>query len=98
MKGKEREENYHPILRFLIIRLIKQEVRRQLLVFIAGEIGLDDLIPRETEPAEPFDGVAFFFRDGDGDGVGGHGAGVAHSCYAFAAADVLEKGRGMVSM
>lgn len=34
------------------IRLIKQEIRSQLLVLVAGEIGLDDHVAFEAETAE----------------------------------------------
>ena len=34
-----------------IIRLIKQEIRRQLLVLVAGEVGLDDEVALEAQTA-----------------------------------------------
>ena len=34
------------------VRLIEQEIRSQFLVFVAGKVGLDDLIPFETQAAQ----------------------------------------------
>lgn len=51
----EKEENIQtgwPQLLLVIIRLVEQEVGGQLLVLVAGKVGLNDGIARETQSAE----------------------------------------------
>ncbi len=51
----EREENIQtgwPQLLLVIIRLVEQEVGGQLLVLIAGKVGLNDGVAREAQTAE----------------------------------------------
>lgn len=39
-------------LLLLVVRLVKQEIGRQLFVLVAGKVRLDDGIPREAQTAE----------------------------------------------
>ena len=51
----EKEENIQtgwPQLLLVIIRLVEQEVGGQLLVLVAGKVGLNDGVARETQTAE----------------------------------------------
>jgi hypothetical protein len=85
---RHRDLSTHLVL--LIIRLLEQEVRRQFLVLVAREVSLHDLISREPQTAQPFDGIALLLRDADGHCAGGHWSGLAHSADGVAS-DVLRE-------
>ena len=58
----------------LIIRLFEEEVGGQFLVLVASEVGLDDLVPREAESAQPLNGIALLLGDLDGSCARGNSA------------------------
>lgn len=49
----------------LIVRLVEQEVGRQVLVLVAGKVRLHCLVLRETQPNQALNGVAFLLGDGN---------------------------------
>lgn len=49
----------------VIIRLVEQEVRRELLVLVTGEICLNSLILCEPKAYQTFNGIALLLRDRD---------------------------------
>lgn len=55
----------------LIVRLVEQEVGRQVLVLVAGKVRLHCLVLRETQPNQALNGVALLLGDGDLVGSGG---------------------------
>jgi hypothetical protein len=72
------------LLGFVVVGLLEQEVRSQLLILVACKIGLDDLVTGETESAESFDSITFFFCDRDLGGSGRQG-----SAFTALALDIL---------
>jgi hypothetical protein len=52
-------------LLIIIVRLLKQEVCRQLFILVTRKVSLNDLIARETQPAQSLDGVALLLGDLD---------------------------------
>lgn len=56
------------IITLVVIRLVEQEVRGQLLVLVAREVRLSGLLEVEAQPAQTLDGIALLL--GDGNSVG----------------------------
>jgi len=73
MEGRESEDMYN-LLIVIVIGLVEQEVRGELLVLVTGEVGLDSHVPVESKTAQPLDGLAFLLRDTDSLGARGHGS------------------------
>lgn len=48
---------------FGIVGVLKQIVSCELFILIASEISLNDQVPRESKPAETFNGISLFFRN-----------------------------------
>lgn len=48
---RSREKTYNSLL-LLLVGLIEEEVGSELLVLVAGEVGLDDGVAREAETAQ----------------------------------------------
>lgn len=55
----------------LIVRLVEQEVGRQVLVLVAGKVRLHCLVLRETQPDQALNGIALLLGDGNLVGSGG---------------------------
>ena len=60
---------YSLLLLIVVVRLLKEKVRGQLLVLVTCEVGLDDLIARKSQSCESLNRIALFFRDLDSSGA-----------------------------
>ncbi len=73
----------------VFIRLVEEEVGRELLILVAGKVSLDRLIAVETKAAQPFDSIALLLGDSNGLGSGGKGRVVVPAALSEEAQELL---------
>jgi hypothetical protein len=73
------------LLVFVIRRLLEEKVGRQLLIFVAGKVSLNDLIAGKAESTQSFNSIALLLSDTDSSCTRGERAVVTHATDAITA-------------
>ncbi len=73
----------------VVIWLVEEEVRSQLLVLVACEVSLNNCVAWKAQSAQPLDSITFFFGDADRDCSWWHRTLVTHTTNGVATTNIL---------